>query len=367
MDEACLDPLAVGQRIIEILETGKKTSTYKLATLHALIDCCIERVPDNSADAVAIPLNDLTLRVMELYWPQTYPFDGIRPLRQSGQPTTILDHIDELRTASKAGKSTRLDQAEKRAPDKYRETFEKVKATLVRYPLVLLQRVPGSTDTFLYDDTWLKTKPTAADIARSDNVIQLRPGVADAMARLAGLLKPTLEYLWVDKVWKSNQEFFQESLEVKRFLFDQDRIPLSQIRSALIKAFGANCFYCGDSVASSVHVDHVLPLSKVVINGLANLVLSCSACNSNKSGHLPALEHVERALGISLPTDHLNRDITTLDEIAHSAHWDAQYDRVLRAARGLYKTTPPSTPTWAKKGSAFEPLQSPLPDWIWGA
>jgi hypothetical protein len=47
-----LEPIAVGQRIIEILETGKKTSTYKLATLHALIDCCIERVPDDPVAAV---------------------------------------------------------------------------------------------------------------------------------------------------------------------------------------------------------------------------------------------------------------------------------------------------------------------------
>lgn len=34
-------PLALGQRIVAILETGVRTATYRLATLTALIDHCI--------------------------------------------------------------------------------------------------------------------------------------------------------------------------------------------------------------------------------------------------------------------------------------------------------------------------------------
>lgn len=200
---------------------------------------------------------------------------------------------------------------------------------------------------------WLKDNPTKADIAQPDNVIQLREGVADAMARLAGLLKPTLEYMWVDKVWKSNHEFFQDGLDVKRYLFEQNRIPLDVIRPALMETFGSTCFYCGVSVVSGSGIDHVLPLSKVPINGMANLVLACRACNSNKSDHLPAFKHVERALGISTPGGMPKRDRHTLDEICRAIHWDAQYDRALSAARGHYKTTPPLTSTWFHERFCF--------------
>ena len=40
-----VDPLLIGQRIVAILETGQRDATYKLATLMALIDHCIENLP----------------------------------------------------------------------------------------------------------------------------------------------------------------------------------------------------------------------------------------------------------------------------------------------------------------------------------
>jgi hypothetical protein len=40
-------PLLLGQRVVAILQTGSRTATYKLATLMALIDLCVEHLPDN--------------------------------------------------------------------------------------------------------------------------------------------------------------------------------------------------------------------------------------------------------------------------------------------------------------------------------
>lgn len=45
MADAPLDPL-LGQRVVAILETGPRTASYKLATLPALIDHCVENLPD---------------------------------------------------------------------------------------------------------------------------------------------------------------------------------------------------------------------------------------------------------------------------------------------------------------------------------
>ena len=73
------------------------------------------------------------------------------------------------------------------------------------------------------------------------------------------------------------------------------------------------------------------------MNGRANLVLACPPCNSSESDRLPALEHVERALGLSVPAEGLRRSEKALNEIVNSIGWDARYDRVKRAARGLVK------------------------------
>lgn len=366
--EADTDPLALGRRIIDILESGKKTSTYKLAVLQALIDCCIERVPDDPHAYVNVPLDELTDRVIELYWPQTRPlaWNDDRPLRQASEGSEMLDAIGEFRKAAKAGPNKLLADAIREAPDgAYANAFKKVKRTLVRYPLRLLQNVPGDSEAFLYEDGWIQRGPTLAAIDNPDNEIRLRPGVAFAMAKLSGLLKPALKWLWADKVWKSNRQLFQGGLDVQQYLFE-DRIPLTRIIPALKENFGRKCFYCNATapLVTRFHVDHVLPLSVTKMNGLTNLVLACRSCNSSKSDHLPVLDHVARALGIATSPGTPARDPALLDEIGRSIGWDAQYDRVIRAARGLYRSNGAGTPTWRTTGRKLEPLPPRLPTWI---
>jgi hypothetical protein len=160
------DPLALGRRIIDILQSGRKTSTYKLATLHALIDCCMERVPDDPHASIDVPLDELTDRVIDLYWPQTRPlaWNEDRPLRQASEGSEILDAVADLRKAAKAGPNKLLADARSDVPEAYANTFKKVKRTLVRYPLRLLQNVPGDTDAFLYDDEWIQHNPSREEI-----------------------------------------------------------------------------------------------------------------------------------------------------------------------------------------------------------
>ena len=84
MSDSRPDPLLLGQRVVAILETGLRTATYKLATLMALVDYCIEHVPEDPNASVAVPIPDLAHRVLELYWHQVRPFEG-KELRQSTQ------------------------------------------------------------------------------------------------------------------------------------------------------------------------------------------------------------------------------------------------------------------------------------------
>ncbi len=56
MTEPTIDALGLGQQVVAVLETGLRTATYKLATLMALVDHCVEYLPDNPEDRLAIPI-----------------------------------------------------------------------------------------------------------------------------------------------------------------------------------------------------------------------------------------------------------------------------------------------------------------------
>jgi hypothetical protein len=59
-----------GERVLAVIDEGRRISTYKLAVLLALIDVCAEHPgPDGNAP-VELPTTLVSRRVAELYWPQ---------------------------------------------------------------------------------------------------------------------------------------------------------------------------------------------------------------------------------------------------------------------------------------------------------
>jgi 5-methylcytosine-specific restriction endonuclease McrA len=351
------DPLAVGQRIIAILETGLRVATYKLATLSALVDHCIEHLPADPQAGLQVPVPDLAERVLELYWPQVRPFDGVVLKQSSGSVARILRATLDLRTALGASVSGLTPPtARMRAPDRYVEAVDDIALTLARQPLYRLQRACVTHDPFLYDDSWLHDSLTRRQLQAHDSSIQLRPGIAYALARLSGLLKPTIEILWVDDVRRLNRTHFSEREDdLAGHLFGRTRISLAPARMALKEAFGEQCFYCDSRVARDNPVDHVLPWSRVGIDGLANLVLACPRCNGDKLHALPDPALIGRAL---------ERDHALLEEIASSIEWPTQRDRVLGAARGLYRGEPTGAVTWAGYKQTVRLDLAYAPEWL---
>jgi hypothetical protein len=147
-------------------------------------------------------------------------------------------------------------------------------------------------------------------------------------------------------VVKLNAGLVDEGQDVARHLFGRERISLQPVRAALLDTFGANCFYCGTGLRASSPVDHVLPWSRVHIDGVANLVPACQPCNSGKSNALPAVETMTRVL---------RRDRSHLDQIGSQVGRPVQYERVCRAAQGLYRGSPEGAPTW-QSVRTFTPL-----------
>ncbi len=351
------DPLALGQRIVSVLDTGLRTATYKLATLMALVDQCVENLPTDPAASLKVPVEDLAERVIEMYWRQVVPLAGFGELNQSTQSRARIPRaVSELRrVAGKAGASAPAVARERVAAAYDHAVFE-VSLTLVQQPLHRLQHVSGTKagPTFLYDDSWMHDHVSMKTIASNQSSIILFPGVANGLARLSGLLKPTLEILWVEDVMRMNAGLREESPDLASHLFGRERIALGRVRDAFFDNYGAQCFYCAAPLRSTSPIDHVLPWSRVGIDGLANLVAACQRCNSDKSNSLPALEVVSQVIG---------RDQAILAAIGQHAGWPVQYVRVVRAARGLYLASPRGTPTWQGHKSTGSLDMSRLPEW----
>nr|WP_314144381.1 HNH endonuclease signature motif containing protein [uncultured Rhodococcus sp.] len=334
------DPLTLGQHLVSVLDSGARVATYKLAVLVALLEFSVENVPHDHSSAVDVDLDDLAERVVGLYWRQVRDFDG-HYLRQSTQAkATIPDTVREFaRGTATAGRETPLDIAARRNPGLFREMVKKVKLVLARQPLNRLQRVPGgyAGESFLYDDNWMSAKMSMSTVLAHGNRITLYPGVCFALARLSSLLKPALMLAWVDDVRQKNSFLDDDVPDLEGHLFGNNRIALVRPKAALIEAFGPSCFYCSTRVGTEAHVDHVLPWSRVGIDGLANLVLACPSCNTSKCQLLPARSHVLRAL---------DRGCDSITELAATIDWPVQFDRVVTSARGLYASQPEGSPIW---------------------
>lgn len=345
------DPLTLGQQLVAVLEGGHRTATYKLAVMVALLDLAVESVPDDPAAAVPIDIDDLTERVMAQYWTQLRPLDEKQHviLRQSRDGRgVVFDRLTALRDACATARlrEVPIESAKLSVPQAYSTAHQAIKKNLVRYPLKLLQRVgTGAYECFLYDDEWLGTD-SSRTIVDHGNRIVLFPGVCHTLARLAPLVKPAFQLAWVDDVRRMNSDVLGDEPDIAAHLFGAERVSLARPAAVLGDHFGNDCFYCNSHLRAERHVDHVLPWSRVGIDGLTNLVLACQSCNLNKSDLLPDPDHVTRALG---------RGRTVLDDLAGEIRWPSQYDRVASAAHGLYSTQPTTTPIW-RIGKQITPL-----------
>ena len=253
----------------------------------------------------------------------------------------ILTATNALRVAATVGHTgLSVDIARLRAPAAYRRAIDEITLCLAQQPLHRLQRLPGAStsDPFLYDDLFLHDQVSRSTLRAHGDAIELKPGVAHGLARLAGLLKPALEIMWIEDVRRMNKFLDAEVPDVAGHLFGRERTALSAVREPFTDAFGPHCFYCGTHLPPNNPIDHVLPWSLVGIDGLANLVLACARCNGDKSGALPAVKIVDRVL---------QRERDVLEQIASELQWPTQRDRVVAAARGIYRGQPTGVPTWS--------------------
>lgn len=226
MPHDALDQQTLYRNVVHVLEHGLRTATYKLATLTALLDFCVEHKPNSAGGPLDVPIADLAGRVLALYWRQSEEFDGIR-LRQSTQPSSIiLDWVTAVRAAARAeGNDLKVEEAAQLAPEVYRRAINGVSLCLARQPLPRLQRLPGSARSlsFLFDDSFLHDNVTRSELQRHKNAILLRPGVADGLADLEDPLRRKLQAMWVDDILRINRLPEDKRQPLAEHLFETPR------------------------------------------------------------------------------------------------------------------------------------------------
>lgn len=347
MDEQPRDPLAFTQLLLTVLDEGRRTATYKLAVLLALIDCCALTSDATGSAPEELTTRQLARRVIELYWPQVRQHSSeAGVLRQSSQPKAkTVDAVRKLYLAARQRRVSTVTMTERLLPDEYGRCLDVVELNLVQMPLGKLQRPAGYSETgnadyprFLYDDSAFGEAVTRRKLPLP---IRLQPGTGDALVSLAGLVRPLIELHWLREVARFNQVSLVED-SLRDFLFGSQRISLEPVREGLLSLQDGTCFYCGRSVqVRDVHVDHFVPWSRIPNDGLTNLVVADTRCNLAKRDNYADLDLLARWAG---------RPADALRDVGSDANWPLQTDESLSSARSLYAHLPRGSRLWSGPG-----------------
>jgi len=357
--------IRLAERLIQLLDRGGFTATYKYAVLVALMDLCLELTSATGAPPDMITTRQLAEKVIELYWLHSAPYDSAHDvLRQStgGATKTVLivRHIVEFRSTLDPRRERSLSLAQARAssaPGQYESLVCRVEWTLIHMPLPRLQLFGDQEDTFLYEYSFTQETPRGevtryqkGESSPFDNRLNLRPGVSATLISLNGLLRPLIYRQWATMVASTNGLPRESPLE--DFLFGSDRISTGPVRSGLHELQGGRCFFCEESMPPECHVDHFVPWSRHADNSIDNLVAAHVGCNGSKSDYLAAAGHVERW------RERSRRYAADLASLAAEKSWESQPARTFSVARAIYRMLPDDARLW-QTGRKFVVIERP--------
>jgi 5-methylcytosine-specific restriction endonuclease McrA len=341
------------ERLLEVIDSGRRTATYKLALLLALVDLCARHSDHEGRSPSELHTRDLAEQVAELYWPQVAPFRVHRSpealdLRQiSNKRSTIIDALRSFRLESESSGANSLWLARQRLRASYEAVITRIERTLAEQPLPRLQTV-GSSETvfpFLYDIDWGPNESFPVARLRGSGArgptIRLFPGAGDELVRLSPLIRPLVELHWTRMVAQLNNVATVEEA-LRHHLFGSPRIPFSKmLRDGLADLQTGTCFYCGQRLVGATEVDHFIPRVRCGIDAIENLVLADRPCNGDKSDLLAAP---------SLVSTWARRNVEssgTLSIIAEMSRVDSDLTGTLAVARSIYGHLPrEGTPLW---------------------
>ena len=340
------------ERLLRVIDEGQRTATYKLALLLGMIDAIA-----STGSTTDIPTRAIAERVLELYYPQTRPFAGgdgsVIDLRQIGlKNSEVLTVVTALRRAAEAAKCRTLHDVRAALPLQYEATVDAVENTFVRYPIPLLQVVGRQVVPFLYEVEWPEGTSLKTLRAKKCDRVRLLDGVGDRLVVLGPMIRPLIETHWARDVMRWSR-IDAEDEHVREHLFGRERVGFPKaLVGELAELQGNTCFYCGDALTSGRQVDHFVPWSRYANDAVENLVVA-DRCNTYKSSHLAATEHLARWRA---RLDHACGDLIT---IAERSKWPTDRQRTWSLTRMTYAHLSAGTPLWIRAGD-FELVSGPM-------
>lgn len=347
--------IGFAEKVLELLDEGRYTATYKYAVLLALLDLCLELTERSGAPPQMATTRQLADKVVEIYWPHTLPFavrSEVAVLRQNttGQ-AEIVSAIRRFRERHAPDASVSRWQSQYAAPRAYERLVRQVEWKLIEMPLPRLQTMGRSHRPFIYDIYWDRHIPAGEVVAYQDgktssfdNRVMLKSEVGEYLLQLSGLLRPLIQRRWATMVAQVNR---LEESQLEDFLFGTDRTPTARVRAGLWEIQDRRCFYCDARLTDLAHadVDHFLPWSRYPDDGLDNFVIADRRCNGWKSNSLAAGEHLSRWSGRFSKT---TKEFTDLSALASEASWQRGAERTLSVARAIYVRLPGDARLWLR-------------------
>lgn len=350
------------ERLLEVVDSGRRTATYKLALLLALLDLCALRSDADGHAPVALTTRDLAEQVASLYWPQVAPFrlDGspeALELRQiTNKRSLIIEALRTFRVTVEPAGATSLWIARQRFPVEYDGVIDRIERTLAEQPLPRLQTV-GTSETeipFIYElgPEWGINQHFSLERLRSHGprgpVIRLLDGAGDELVRLSPLVRPLVELHWTRMVAQLNGVATVEE-DLRHHLFGSSRMtPPKMLRDGLRDLQANRCFYCDTRLVGPTDVDHFVARARSANDAIENLVLADRSCNGDKSDLLAAPSFV---------ADWATRNrkqARALATIAELSALESDHEGTMAVARSIYAHLPhDGTPMWHGRKQVF--------------
>ena len=354
--------IGFAEKVLELLDEGRYTATYKYAVLLALMDVCLEHTQRSGAAPAMVTTRQLADKLVELYWPHTVPFVSVASIGVLKQNTTgqaeIVSAIQKFRARYAPDPSVPRWESRMKAATAYERLVQQVEWKLIEMPLPRLQVMGQAYRPFIYDINWDQrvTQREVMNYQRGapssfDNRVMLRPGVGEYLLQLNGLLRPLIQRRWAVMVAQLNR---LEESQLETFLFGADRTPTATIRAALWEIQGRRCFYCDGRITDPTlgEVDHFVPWARYPDDTLDNFVVADRRCNGFKSSSLAAAEHVTRWARRFVEA---SSEYAQLADLARQAAWERQSERSLNVARALYLRLPDDARLWLRSREFVPP------------
>jgi 5-methylcytosine-specific restriction endonuclease McrA len=341
------------ERLLRVIDEGRRVSTYKLALLLAIID----EVAANPG-ATEIGTGDIARSALRTYVGQVAPYaspDGsLVDLRQiSAKSSPVLRVAETFAAAMSSAGCRTVEEGRAALPDEYASAVRQVETTFVGYPIPLLQVVGGTSIPFLYEVDWPEGQSAAILREQGRDRVRLLAGVADRLIALGPLIRPLIELHWVRDVARWSR-IDTEDDRLRSHLFGAERVTFpARLRADLADLQHGACFYCGGRLGSTTHVDHFLAWSRWPNDAVENLVVTDSGCNLAKKDHLADTSHARRW------RTHVTRHADDLAGIARDARWSSDPSRSVGYAVSTYGRIAAGTPLW-RAGREFVLAEGPV-------